>query len=232
MNPWLSIWFQIRRTVRWLAETKPLYGVVAILVMLYALDVLKASIGASPEATDADDTTSIAGAIAAAVIMPALSVATVYGVSRYFETRATLPNVISVMAWSLLPSVLLSALTVPLILGAVAYAPPVLTNEITIHCGLVRLSPPTPEINPAALIYSLVSTVFLLWSFQILLIGLSEVMGVKAKRALWILTLSMLAMILIQIPLSLLFDQFSIFDMLGFSEFIEAPETVGEVDCG
>lgn len=231
MNPWMSIWFRTRNTIAWLRDNRPLYGVVAIVVVLYVLDVLKASLGTAPAVTGPDSAGNPVMAVVNAVLFPILSVALIYGVSRYFKTRATLGNVVSVTVWSLLPVIVLSALTLPLIVAAISFGPPVLTNDISVVCGVVTISPPEPQINAAALAYSIMSTAFYLWSFQILLTGMSEVMGVRMKRALWILTLAMIAMMLVQIPMSLLFGDFSILDFLGFSEFVDAPEQFSNENC-
>jgi len=88
-----------------------------------------------------------------------------------------------------------------------------------------------PNIKVPALLYSLVSTIFFLWSFQILLVGLSEVMRVRTGRALWILSIAMIALLILDLVVSTLFGDLSIFSLLGFSEFVQPPEISERVDC-
>ena len=72
-----------------------------------------------------------------------------------------------------------------------------------------------------AVVYFLFSTVFLLWSFQILLSGLAAVEGVTLKRAMWTLTLAMIALMLIRLPVTIALADRDLMDILGLKGILE-----------
>jgi len=230
MNPWATIWFSPRKTLGAIRESRPLYGVIAILVVLIIVDSLRIYLGSASD----EDAPSLPASVFFAVralLFPAITLGVLWVINRRYRTHAGALNLLSVMTWSQLPLILLAVVAIGLILGKVDFYPPVLTNDILFECGVLKMTPPVPDIKPVALLYSLVSTVFFLWSFQILLVGLSEVMKVRMSRALWIVSMTMIAVLVLDVIMSTVFGNFSIFSFLGFSEFTEAPEISERVDC-
>jgi len=132
-----------------------------------------------------------------------------------------------VLVWSQLPIIILSLLTVVLKYLGLQTAEPLFKNEISYINGVPAFDPPIPEVNMHAAIYFLISTIPLLWSFQILLSGLAAVEGVTLKRAMWILTLAMIALMLIRLPLTIALGDRDLLDILGLNGIVELKQTFG-----
>ncbi len=226
MNPWISIWFRPGKVASWLKQNKPLYGVVAIIAMMIVAQYLAASVSTSAAEQPSADTeiSAISGFIGFAVdaiIFPFLFVYLVYWIAARQAGEGSLGNVFSVIVWSQLPVLLVTVALFVTRLMDVRVDGPVLTNQIEIKHGLVTLIPPVPEIDPIATAWMLGSTVFYLWSFQILLVGLSAVENLRVKRVIWVITLAAVALMIARIPITMILGDRTMLELLGLSEFIE-----------
>jgi len=76
-------------------------------------------------------------------------------------------------------------------------------------------------LNSDAVVYFVISTALLLWSFQILLSGVAAVSGVTMKRALWILTVAVIALMLIRLPITIILGDRDLMDVLGLKGILE-----------
>ena len=154
-------------------------------------------------------------------VMPLVLLFVLYAAGRYLLGSASVKNVLWVLVWSQLPIILLTVATIGLqALGLQTWAP-LFNNEISFDNGVMELNPPLLETNTHGFFYFLISTVPLLWSFQILLSGLAAVEGVTVKKAMWILTLAMIALVLIRLPLTIALGDRDLLDVLGLQGIVE-----------
>ena len=154
-------------------------------------------------------------------VMPLVLLFVLYATGRYLLGSASVKNVLWVLVWSQLPIILLTVATIGLqALGLQTWAP-LFNNEISFDNGVMELNPPLLETNTHGFFYFLISTVPLLWSFQILLSGLAAVEGVTVKKAMWILTLAMIALVLIRLPLTIALGDRDLLDVLGLQGIVE-----------
>jgi len=98
---------------------------------------------------------------------------------------------------------------------------PLFSNKISTEGGLLVIDPPVLQLNMDSVLFFVLSTVLLLWSFQILLSGLAAVEGVSLKRAMWILTLAMIALMLIRLPVTIALGDRDLLDILGLKGILE-----------
>jgi len=206
INPWATVWFQPQKTALWAKNNYPLYGVLVLLALHVLVTLLAPIVGAAvaPPTESALDPMPASHRFGLAIdiwIMPVVLVFVLYAVGKYLNGSATLKNILWVMLWSQIPIMLLSVLTVLLQAFGWQTADPLLKNEMSFVNGQMVLEPPIPEINTHAFAYFIISTVPLLWSFQILLSGMAAVQGVTVKRAMWFLTLAVILLMLIRLPI-------------------------------
>lgn len=229
LNPWTSIWFHPRGVALWLKNNRPLYGVVVIIVSMILTQYLAATVsvsGTEPAASEhqVGAVAAAIGFVVDAIIFPLLFVYFIYRIAHHYAGDASLHNVFSVIVWSQLPVVIVMILLFISRLMDLRVDEPVLANKISWERGLVTLTPPNPIINTAATAWMLVSTVFYLWSFQILLSGLGAVEKLSLKRIIWVITLAAIALMIARIPITIILNDRSLLELLGLSEFIEMAQ--------
>ena len=112
-------------------------------------------------------------------------------------------------------------ISMPLEIAGMQISEPLFSNKISTENGVLVIDPPVMQLNMDAVVYFLFSAVFLLWSFQILLSGLAAVEGVTLKRAMWILTLAMIALMLIRLPVTIALADRDLMDILGLKGILE-----------
>jgi len=153
-------------------------------------------------------------------VLPVVMLFVLFWVGRYFNGSATWQNILWVLAWSQLPIIMLSVLSVAMQHFGLDVTAPLLENEVNFDTGFPVFNPPIPQINPHGVIYMLVSTIPLLWSFQILLSGLSGVQSVSMGRVMWILTVAMILLMLIRLPVTLVLGDRDLLDILGLKGIV------------
>lgn len=240
VNPWLHVWFRPTNVAAWLRDNKPLYGVLPIILLTIALSLFSlwyptddnTAFDQTPEVAEDTDTTATtdqpAGrktpALMTAVettLLPLIILALLYGVGRWLGGIATLSNVLSAMAWSQLPVLVLTVITLAAQFMGYAANGPILSNEINFDNGVVTLTPAQPHFNLLATVHYFVSAAFFIWSFQILLYSLAEVESVRPRRALKILTFAFVALLLVQVLVSSIIGELNILKLLGLTDFID-----------
>ncbi len=154
-------------------------------------------------------------------VMPAVFLLVLFGVGKFLQGTAAFVNVLWVMLWSQLPVFVLSGLSIVLEAFGLQTSAPLLNNNISFDSGLMLLDPPLFDFNFHGLVYFILSSVLFLWSFQILLSALAAVQGITIKRAMWFLTVSMIALILIRLPLTLVLGDRDLLDVLGLTGIVE-----------
>ncbi len=117
--------------------------------------------------------------------------------------------------------ILLSLISMPMEIAGMNISEPLFANKLTAIDGQLAMDPPIPQINTDGAIYFAISTVFILWSFQILLSGVAAVTSVSIKKALWILTLAMIALMLIRLPFTIILGDRDLLDVLGLNGILE-----------
>jgi len=148
-------------------------------------------------------------------VLPVVMLFVLLWVGKYFNGSATWKNILWVLVWSQLPIIILSVLNVAMQYFGLDTTAPIFKNEVSFDTGFPVFDPPIPEINPHGVIYLLVSTVPLLWSFQILLSGLSGVQSVTMGRVMKILMVAMILLMLIRLPVTLVLGDRDLLDVLG-----------------
>lgn len=198
---------------------------LAVLLLHVAVSVAGSYLGAEPAPDAAPVSTAAKIGIAIDVwIMPVMLLLVIYAVGRYLGGRATLTNVLWVLVWCQLPVIALSVVTIVMQKFGVDATAPVLHNKVSFEGGLMVLDPPTPMINASAMVYFVVSTIPLLWSFQILLSGLAAIERVTVKQAMWILTLAMIALIVLRLPVTLALGDRDVLDVFGLNGIVELQD--------
>jgi len=216
------VWFQPQKTAAWAKAHQPLCGVIILLVLHVAVTMFAPYFFNGPEPSG--ESTPLAhsyGLLIDTWIMPVVLLFVLYATGRYMLGSASVKNILWVLVWSQLPIILLTIATIGLqALGLQTWAP-VFNNEISFDNGGIVLTPPLLETNAHGFFYFLISTVPLLWSFQILLSGLAAVEGVTVKNAMWILMLAMIALVLIRLPLTVALGDRDLLDVLGLQGIVE-----------
>lgn len=154
-------------------------------------------------------------------LMPVILVFVLFWVGNRLRGSATFTNILWVMLWSQLPVLLLSIISMPLEVAGMKISEPLFSNKISTEGGLLVIDPPVLQLNMDSVLFFVLSTVLLLWSFQILLSGLAAVEGVSLKRAMWILTLAMIALMLIRLPVTIALGDRDLLDILGLKGILE-----------
>lgn len=201
----------------WARDNRPLYGVVLLLVLHVVITLASFAFESSESAVSKPplNNKEKLGLYLDIWVMPIAMIFVVHWVCNRLNAGATLKNVLWVMIWSQLPVMLLSLISIPMELAGMNISEPLMANKLTTVDGLLTIDPPTPHFNTDGVIYFVISTVLLLWSFQILLSGISGVAGVTVKKALWILTVAMILLMLIRLPVTILLGDRDILDVLG-----------------
>ena len=154
-------------------------------------------------------------------LMPVVMVFVLFYVGRYLKGVASFKNIVWVIVWSQLPVIVLQLISMPMEVAGMEISDPLFSNTISTENGLLVIDPPVMQLNRDAVFYFLLSTVFLLWSFQILLSGLAAVEGVTVKRAMWIVTLAFIALMLIRLPVTIALADRDLMDILGLKGILE-----------
>jgi len=217
------VWFQPHNTASWAKNNRPLYGVLLILAIHVLVTLLLPIIDIGPAPATPPKVISDSHRIGIAIdtwVLPIVMLFALFWVGKYFNGSATWQNILWVLAWSQLPIIILSVLSVAMQYFGLDVTAPLLENEVSFDTGFPVFNPPIPEINPHGIIYMLVSTIPLLWSFQILLSGLSGVQSVGMGRIMWILTISMILLMLIRLPVTLALGDRDLLDVLGLKGIV------------
>ncbi len=154
-------------------------------------------------------------------LMPVMFLGVLYLVGRYLNGQATIKNITWVLVWSQLPVILLLIIALVLQLAGFEIHEPVFNNKISSSNGQVVIDPPQLQVNAHGFWYFLVSTLFLLWSFQILLSGTAAIQGITVKQALWWLTLAMIILMVVRLPVTLVLGDRDILDVFGLKGVVE-----------
>jgi len=196
-----------------------LYGVI-ILLIFYVLITLAGFVfgGAEPEPVSGKHRLGVHIDI---WLMPVILVFVLFWVGSRLRGNATLTNILWVMLWSQLPVMLLSIISMPLEIAGMKISEPLFSNKVSTEGGVLIIDPPVLQLNMDSVLFFFLSTVLLLWSFQILLSGLAAVESVNLKRAMWILTLAMIALMLIRLPVTVALGDRDLLDILGLKGILE-----------
>jgi len=183
INPWVSVWFKPQATAAWARDNQPLIGVIVLLVLHVLVTLASFTVGGSVEA-DAEPMSSKhrLGLYIDIWLMPVVFLFVLFYVGKRLQGAADFNNVLWVVVWSQLPIILMQLISMPLEIAGMQISEPLFSNKISTENGLLVIDPPVMQLNMDAVLYFLVSTVFLLWSFQILLSGLASVERVTVKR--------------------------------------------------
>jgi len=219
------VWLRPRDTATWAKNNNPLYGVLLILAIHVLVTLLLPAIEVSADsATSPLPQSHRLGVAIDTWVLPVVMLFVLHWVGKHFHGSATLKNILWVMAWSQLPIIVLSVLSFAMQYFGIDVAAPLLNNEVSFDTGIPVFDPSTPEINPHGFIYLLVSTVPLLWSFQILLSGLSGVESIPMNRVIWVLVVAMIVIMIIRLPVTLLLGDRDILDVLGLKGIVTTGE--------
>lgn len=154
-------------------------------------------------------------------VMPVVMLFVLYWTSKHLSGVASLTNMLWVMSWSQLPVIVLNLISIPMELSGMQIYEPLFSNKLIIENGLPLFEPAVLQLNSDAVVYFVISTALLLWSFQILLSGVAAVSGVTMKRALWILTVAVIALMLIRLPITIILGDRDLMDVLGLKGILE-----------
>ena len=222
INPWVSVWFKPQKTAVWARDNQPLCGVIILLVLHVLVTVAGFVVGGSVE-TDAEPLSGKhrLGLYIDVWVMPVVLLFVLYYVGRRLQGAASFKNIVWVMLWSQLPIILLQLISMPLEISGMQISEPLFSNKISMENGLLVFDPPVLQLNIDSVWFFLLSAVFLLWSFQVLLSGLAAVEEVTVKRAMWMLTLAFVALMLIRLPVTILLADRDLLDILGLKGIVE-----------
>ena len=222
INPWTSVWFKPRKTAVWARDNQPLCGVIVLLV-LYVLVTLASFAVDGMTASDAEPLSGKhrLGLYIDIWVMPVILLFVLFYVGRYFKGAAVFTNIVWVMLWSQLPIILMQLISMPLEIAGMDSSAALFSNKISTENGQLVIDPPVMQPNAHAVLFFVISAVFFLWSFQILLSGLAAVEGVTVRRAMWILTLAMIALMVIRLPVTIALADRDLLDILGLKGILE-----------
>ena len=222
INPWVTVWFKPQATAAWARDHRPLIGVIILLVLHVLVTLASFAVGGSVEAeVEPMSGKHRIGLYIDIWLMPVVFLFVLYLVGKRLQGVADFKNVLWVVVWSQLPIILMQLISMPLEIAGMQISEPLFSNKISTENGVLVIDPPVMQLNMDAVVYFLFSTVFLLWSFQILLSGLAAVEGVTLKRAMWILTLAMIALMLIRLPVTIALADRDLMDILGLKGILE-----------
>jgi len=88
MNPWTSIWFSPRKTLGEIRENRPLYGVVAILILLVIFDSARIYLGSLGDEDAPSLPLSVFMAVRA-LVFPVITLVALWVVNRRYRTHAS-----------------------------------------------------------------------------------------------------------------------------------------------
>ena len=154
-------------------------------------------------------------------VMPVVLLLLLYWIGSRLNGSASLKNILWVFVWSQLPVIVLSIISMPMELAGMNISEPLFANKLTTENGQLFIDPPMLQLNADGVVYFVLSTVLFLWSFQILLSGVAAVSGVTVKRALWFLTLAMIALMIARLPFTVLLGDRDLLDILGLKGILE-----------
>lgn len=217
----MSIWFKPRKTAAWAQDNQPLCGVIVLLVLYVIITLASFAVGGSDAEPEPVSGKHRLGLHIDIWLMPVILVFVLFWVGNRLRGSATFTNILWVMLWSQLPVLLLSIISMPLEVAGMKISEPLFSNKISTEGGLLVIDPPVLQLNMDSVLFFVLSTVLLLWSFQILLSGLAAVEGVSLKRAMWILTLAMIALMLIRLPVTIALGDRDLLDILGLKGILE-----------
>ena len=222
INPWTSVWFKPRKTAVWARDNQPLCGVIVLLV-LYVLVTLASFAVDGMTASDAEPLSGKhrLGLYIDIWVMPVILLFVLFYVGRYFKGAAVFTNIVWVMLWSQLPIILMQLISMPLEIAGMDSSAALFSNKISTENGQLVIDPPVMQPNAHAVLFFVISAVFFLWSFQILLSGLAAVEEVTVRRAMWILTLAMIALMVIRLPVTIALADRDLLDILGLKGILE-----------
>ena len=228
INPWTAIWFSPQKTAVWARDHRPLYGVLVLLLLHVVVTLIGFSIE-GPEAVTSQSGTSQApldvkhklGLYLDVWVMPVVLVFVLHWIVNRFGSNASLKNILWVVVWSQLPVILLTLISLAMEMTGMRILDPLFANKLITKGGQLFIDPPILQLNTDGIIYFAISTVLFLWSFQILLSGGAAVSGVTVKRALWFLTMAMIALMLIRLPFTMILGDRDLLDILGLNGILE-----------
>ncbi len=226
VNPWVSVWFQPQKTALWVKSTQPFYGVIVVLCLYALISFISARVGAGLEVEASQSTEALSGKhrlgkLIDTWLMPVMFSGVLYLVGRYLKGQATFKNIAWVLVWSQLPVILMLTIALVLQMAGFEIYEPVFNNKISSANGQVLIEPPQLQVNAHGLWYFMLSTLFLLWSFQILLSGTAAIQGITVKQALWWLTLAMIILMVVRLPVTLALGDRDILDVFGLKGIVE-----------
>ena len=204
----------------WLRDHKPYYGVLIIIALTIALSIIARYIGVYDSAIELSQAKKI-GRIIDSVFFPLLGIYVFYKVGQLLGGIASLSHIVTVLVWSQLPVLVLSALEIIATLAGLTFIGPVYLNMVAMVDDNPVFTPDKLTIDFLALAYFIISTVFYLWSFQILLTGLARVEKFTMKQAIWLVTLAAVLLMLLRLPVTFILGDLSLLDYLGLAEVIE-----------
>ena len=222
INPWVSIWFKPQATAVWARDNRPLYGVIILLVLHVLVTLASFAVGGSVE-VDAEPMSGKhrLGLYIDIWLMPVVLFFVLFYVCNRLQRGANFKSILWVLVWSQLPIILMQLISIPLEIAGMDSSAALFSNKISTENGQLVIDPPVMQPNAHAVLFFVISAVFFLWSFQILLSGLAAVEGVTVRRAMWILTLAMIALMVIRLPVTIALADRDLLDILGLKGILE-----------
>lgn len=207
----------------WLRDHKPYTGVLIIIALTIVLSVIARYIGVYESAGEVPQAKKI-GRIIDSVFFPLIGICVFYKVGQLLGGIANLSHIVTVLVWSQLPVLILAVLEITATSAGLEFIGPVYLNMVAMVDDNPVFTPDKLTIDFLALAYFFISTVFYIWSFQILLIGLCKVEKFTMKRTIWLVTLAAVLLMLLRLPVTFILGDLSLMDYLGLAEVIEIKQ--------
>lgn len=191
LNPWLSMWFSPRKTIRHLLETKPKRG-IWIFATLGPLSTIVILLAQYRSASAQFTPMMIIACILALILSPFIGMVLLlfsnwilYFTGRWINGQAPFFHVMSGLAWSRIP-IFISLLMLLLIL----FFDPMIVLAYTLPFQWSWIW--------------LVSSVVWIWSLILLVASLKEIQGFSIGRSIWNIVLAILMTMVISLGIGIL----------------------------